>query len=48
MRWYDYVACIYFADIISVGLVNFAIIPLTLGVLSYMLYEDWRKRSENG
>ena len=42
MRWYDYVACIWFADMISVGLVNFAIIPLTLGVLSYTLYENYR------
>jgi len=45
MRWYDYVACVWFADAISAGLLNFHIIPLTMGIISYMIYENIRKQS---
>jgi hypothetical protein len=47
MKWYDYLACFWFADMIAVGLLNFAILPLTIGILSYILYEDMRKGVNN-
>lgn len=46
MKWYDYVACVWFADMIAVGLLNFAILPLTIGIFSYTLYEDYRRNTE--
>lgn len=46
MKWYDYLACFWFADSISAGLITGNIFVLTIGVLSYILYEDWRKGTE--
>ena len=47
MKWYDYLACFWFADIISAGLIAGNFIFLTLGVISYIMYEKSRKGLEN-
>jgi hypothetical protein len=47
MKWYDYLACFWFADQITIGLLYMQIIPLTLGILSYIMYTDFRKGLEN-
>lgn len=47
MKWYDYILCVWFADSISAGLITGNIFTLTLGVLSYILYEDFRKGNES-
>ena len=46
MRWYDYVACVWFADMITAGLFSGSILYLTAGIFSYTLYADMRMRSE--
>lgn len=47
MRWYDYLACFWFADNISAGIINMNFLLLTMGALSYIFYEDFRKGLEN-
>ena len=47
MKWYDYLACFWFADVISAGFFVGNIFILTIGILSYILYEDMRKGLEN-
>lgn len=47
LKWYDYLACWWFADMISAGLLLGNIFVLTIGILSYILYEDFRKGLEN-
>jgi len=42
IKWYDYLACIWFADIITAGLLSGNILAVSLGIFSYFLYEDWR------
>jgi hypothetical protein len=44
MRWHDYFLCTYFADLISAGLVHSNMVLLFLGALSYIVYENFRKR----
>jgi hypothetical protein len=43
LKWFDYIACVWFADNITVGLLSGNIFVLTFGILSYILYENWRK-----
>ena len=43
MKWYDYLACLWFAEILSAGLIFMDIFLLTLGIFLYMLYENLRK-----
>jgi hypothetical protein len=43
IKWYDYFACVYFADLIAGGIVNLNLFLLLLGAASYILYEDWRR-----
>jgi hypothetical protein len=43
MKWYDYLACLWLADKISAGLIFMDIFVLTFGILSYILYENWRR-----
>jgi len=43
VKWYDYLACFYCADLISAGLVHFNVVALLLGAVTYAFYEDFRK-----
>jgi hypothetical protein len=43
LKWYDYVACVWCADMITVGLLSANIILLTFGVFLYIMYENARK-----
>ena len=47
MRWYDYIACFWFADIIAASLISVNILWLTIGVISYIFYESMRKGENN-
>lgn len=47
MRWYDYVACVFLADVISAGLVHFNLIALISGIGLYIMYELTRKELNN-
>jgi hypothetical protein len=47
MKWYDYLACIWFADIVAASILHMQIIPLTLGIFSYIMYTDFRKGLNN-
>lgn len=42
MRWYDYIACIWFANQITFGLLFAEILTLLFGVLGYKVYEEYR------
>lgn len=44
MRWYDYLICVWFADVISTGLVHSQWILLISGLISYIAYENMRKQ----
>lgn len=46
MRWYDIFVCIWLADMIAAGIMTMNIFVLTLGILSYILYEDMRKEAQ--
>jgi hypothetical protein len=43
MRWYDYIVCLWLADILSAALVHQHILLLFLGIVSYISYELMRK-----
>ena len=46
MRWYDYVICFLFADIIAASLFSGNWVVLGAGVLGYDVYESYRKSSK--
>ena len=46
MRWYDYVTCYLFADVITAGLFSGNWVVLGAGVLGYDVYESYRKSSK--
>lgn len=43
LKWYDYVACLLFADLIVSGIFFGYWINLGVGILGYDLYESYRK-----
>jgi hypothetical protein len=43
MRWYDYLMCIWLADILSAGLINGSLILLMSGLFTYLSYEHLRR-----
>lgn len=47
MRWYDYIMCIFFADVIS-AMIMAGSMFVVLPVISYLFYEDFRKMQEHG
>jgi len=48
MRWYDYVACLFFANIFAVTLLNIDILGFTIGVFCYRIYEERVRNRING
>jgi hypothetical protein len=44
MRWYDYIVCLWLADVLSASLVNQHILLFFLGIISYVSYEGMRKQ----
>lgn len=45
MRWYDYIVCVWFADLIAGGLFSGNLIVLSAGLFGYDIYEGFRKNS---
>lgn len=43
MKWYDYLACISCADMISAGLISGNIVLLLFGIVLYLAWENMRK-----
>jgi len=43
MRWYDYIVCLWLADILSAALLNQHFLLLFLGIVSYISYESMRR-----
>lgn len=43
MKWYDYAACYFCADMIAAGLFSENVIILMLGTFTYIMYENSRK-----
>jgi|DEB0MinimDraft_4_1074332.scaffolds.fasta_scaffold26353_5 hypothetical protein len=43
MRWYDYVICFLFADIIAGGILTANLLAIGIGVMGYEFYEGFRK-----
>jgi hypothetical protein len=44
MRWYDYIVCLWLADILSAALLHQHFLLLLLSVISYISYENMRKQ----
>jgi hypothetical protein len=44
MRWYDYIVCLWLADMLSASIVNQHFLLLFLSVISYISYESMRKQ----
>lgn len=45
LKWYDYVVCVWLADIITAGLFSGNLLITGIGVFVYDLYESWRKNA---
>lgn len=43
LQWYDYIACMFFADIITTGLFSGNAFLILAGYTSYDIYEHWRR-----
>ncbi len=43
MKWYDYCACIFFADLISAGAIQGNVVVLVIGWWLYFTWENFRK-----
>lgn len=44
MRWYDYLVCIWLADVMSAGLIHVQWILLLSSLITYLLYENMRRK----
>jgi hypothetical protein len=47
MKWYDYIACLFFADTISASLLSGNIFILSVAIFGYVSYESMRKEDNN-
>lgn len=43
MRWYDYIVCLWIADLISASILVGNIFTLAMSIFAYWSYEDFRK-----
>lgn len=47
MKWYDYAICLFLADLITAHLMVGSVF-VALPILSYYIYEDYRKQQVRG
>lgn len=48
MKWYDYVMCLWFADLASAGVMSGSYIALIFAGILYALYEQMRRDVNRG
>ena len=48
MKWYDYVACFMFADVLTFSLLTGNILWFTIAVFCYRMYEESVRNRING
>lgn len=43
LRWFDYIFCVMYADVITAGIIAMNPIVIVIGFLGYVIYEFLRK-----